>query len=110
MYTFQAFTNITVRIRFLKVAAQQYADARAAMRESSAQQCVDHQHGNAQIVCAAMRGRSADLYNAYVPPLRLLLLPQLLDLRLTHGGDWSISVEGHFRKQAHNKLRPVRPG
>ena len=34
------------------------------MRGSPARQCADRQRGILQIVCAAMRGRSADLYNA----------------------------------------------
>ena len=47
----------TRRVGFPKVAARQYADARAAI-------CADRQRGILQIVCAAMRGRSTDLYNA----------------------------------------------
>ena len=42
--------------------------------------------------------------------LRLLLLSQLLVVRITHGGVWSICVKGHFRKQAHSTLCFVRPG
>ena len=48
------------------------------------------------------------MYNIYLA-FRLLLLPQLLDVRLTHGGVWSICVKGHFRKQPHITLCLVRP-
>ena len=48
------------------------------------------------------------MYNIYLA-FRLLLLPQLLVVRLTHGGVWSICVKGHFRKQAHITLCLVRP-
>ena len=41
---------------------------------------------------------------------RLLLLSQLLDVRLTRGGVWSVCVKGHFRKQTHSTLCLVRPG
>ena len=43
------------------------------------------------------------MYNIYLT-FCLLLLPQLLVVRLTHGGVWRFCVKGHFRKQTHITL------
>ena len=49
----------TRRVGFPKVAARQYADARAAILGSSARQFSDRQRGNSRIVSAAILGSSA---------------------------------------------------